>query len=254
MLRMFVKIFANAGSHGKTKVGVDIPITTTSTVGGQTVTTTIYKRYWFQEVKSTPEIGEAPNTIDVTHLGSDIHEYILDIPDQASSTLLFTMNAQPYDTVTTSTDGDKASNLGLVQMMSKTADYDFIILYPQDKIGFKQRAQWTWSMGAGSVSSAMELNLTLIPRGTPIPIYLTSTKYTVSYDANGGTGSVTDSTEYSAGDEVTVKASTGLTAPTNSVFASWNTKADGTGVSYDATDTFSIFEDTTLYAIWITEE
>lgn len=232
-----------------TKVGVDIPITTTT----EGVTTTTYKRYWFQEVKSTPEIGESPNTIDVTHLGSDVHEYIMDIPDQASSTLVFTMNAQPYDEVTTSTDGDKASNLGLVQMMSKTAVYDFIILYPQDKIGFKQKAQWTWSMGAGSVSTAMELTLTLIPRGTPIPIYLDDKTYEVSYDANGGTGTMTDSTDYSGGAEVTVMAST-LTAPTGSSFASWNTKADGTGVSYDAGDTFNIFEDTTLYAIWVAEE
>ena len=237
-----------------TRVGVDIPITTTVSDGnGGTTTTTTIKRYWFQEVKSTPEIGEQPNTIDVTHLGSDIHEYIMDIPDQASNTLVFTMNAQPYAEVTSATDGDKASNLGLVKMMSKTAVYDFIILYPQDKIGFKQKAQWTWSMGAGAVSSAMELNLTLVPRGTPIPIYLTSVKYTVSYNGNGGSGSMTDSTEYSAGDEVVVKTSS-FTAPSNSVFASWNTKADGTGVSYDANDTFVIFEDTTLYAIWITEE
>lgn len=232
-----------------TRVGVDIPITTTS----EGVSTTTIKRYWFQEVKSTPEIGESPNTIDVTHLGSDVHEYIMDIPDQASSTLVFTMNAQPYTAVAVSDDGDKVSNLGLLQMMSKTAVYDFIILYPQNRIGFKQTAQWTWSMGAGAVSSAMEVMLTLIPRGTPVPIYMTSTEYNVSYNANGGTGTMTDSTDYSGGDLVTVKAST-LTAPTGSVFASWNTRADGTGVSYDAGDTFAIYENTTLYAIWVAEE
>ena len=233
-----------------TKVGVDIPITTTS--NGTTSTT--YKRFWFQEVKSTPEIGESPNTIDVTHLGSDIHEYIMDIPDQASNTLAFVMNCQPYEEVTTDTDGDKASNLGLIQMMSKTAVYDFIILYPQDRIGFRQRAQWTWSMGAGAVSSAMELNLTLIPRGTPVPIYLTSSTYSVTYDANGGSGTVADATAYSGGSEAVVKPSTGLTAPQGMVFASWNTKADGTGVSYDPNDTFVVFENTTLYAIWVAEE
>jgi len=233
-----------------TKVGVDIPITTTV----DTVTTTTYKRFWFQEVKSTPEIGEQPNTIDVTHLGSEIHEYIMDIPDQASSTLLFTMNAQPYAAATTASDGDKVSNLGLLQMMSKTAEYDFIILYPQDKIGFKLRAQWAWSMGSAAVSSPMEVNLTLVPRGTPVPIFLTSSTYAVTYDANGGSGTMTDSASpYSGGTEVAVK-SNAFTAPTGKVFAGWNTRADGTGASYDASDTFVIFEDTTLYAVWIAEE
>lgn len=237
-----------------TKLGVDIPVTTTTSDGnGGTVTTTTLKRFWFAEVKSTPEIGESPNTIDVTHLGSDVHEYILDIPDQASSTLTFTMNAQPYTAESTASDGDQVSNLGLIQLLNKTATYEFTILYPQNRIGFKQTAQWTWSMGAGAVGSPMDLILTLIPRGTPVPIYLTSTKYAVSYSANGGTGSMTDATEYSGGDSVTVKAST-LTAPTGSVFASWNTRADGTGVSYDAGDTFAIYEDTTLYAIWVAEE
>jgi len=75
--------------------------------------------------------------------------------------------------------------------------------------------------------------------------------YTVTYDANGGTGSITDSSSpYAIGSTVTVKASTGLTPPSSKAFSKWNTKADGSGTDYAANATFVIGENTTLYAIW----
>ena len=221
-----------------TKVGVRYPISENT-----------YKTFWFQEVKSTPAIGETPATIDVTHLGSSVKEYIMDIPDQSSSTLDFVMNAQPYVEASSDDDVNEVSNLGLVNMLSKTATYTFVILYPQDKIGFEILAQWTWSMGAGAVSSAMEINLSLVPKSAPTVVYMTNTTCTVTYNANGGTGTVTDSNTYHIGDEVTVKPGTSLTLE-NNVFAGWNTNADGTGVAYDESDTFTIIENTVLYAQW----
>lgn len=75
--------------------------------------------------------------------------------------------------------------------------------------------------------------------------------FKVTYDANGGTGSVTDSSSpYALGSTVTVKASTGITPPSSKTFSKWNTKADGSGTDYAANDTFTIGENTTLYAIW----
>ena len=73
--------------------------------------------------------------------------------------------------------------------------------------------------------------------------------YTVSYDANGGTGTMTDLESYDHGSEVPVPENA-FTAPKNHSFAGWNTAADGSGKTYQPDDTFTITADTTLYAQW----
>ena len=54
----------------------------------------------------------------------------------------------------------------------------------------------------------------------------------ITYDANGGTGNIND----------------GFVAPLGNGFIEWNTKADGSGDSYEPGDEVST--NTTLYAIW----
>lgn len=80
------------------------------------------------------------------------------------------------------------------------------------------------------------------------------TKCAVTYDLNGATGTaVTDSSSpYSYGSTVTVKAAPTVTDyPSGTTkFDKWNTKADGTGTSYAASATFTIYEPVTLYAIY----
>ena len=75
--------------------------------------------------------------------------------------------------------------------------------------------------------------------------------YTVTYDPNGGTGTMTDNTNYASGTTVTVLANL-FTAPDGMDFNGWNTEADGSGTYYDAGSTFTITANTTLYAQWIT--
>ncbi len=75
--------------------------------------------------------------------------------------------------------------------------------------------------------------------------------YTVTYDANGGTGTVTDSNAYAADENATVLAADGLTAPAGKEFDSWNTNADGTGTSYSPGDSITVTENITLHAQWV---
>ncbi|MBO4702610.1 MAG: InlB B-repeat-containing protein [Lachnospiraceae bacterium] len=80
-------------------------------------------------------------------------------------------------------------------------------------------------------------------------------KYTVSFDSNGGTGTMTDQTR---------KYDDGISLPDNSftfdghTFAGWNTSADGAGkaYAYNATANISDGEGDTviLYAQWTTNE
>jgi uncharacterized repeat protein (TIGR02543 family) len=74
--------------------------------------------------------------------------------------------------------------------------------------------------------------------------------YTVTYDANGGSGSTSDSSTYYYNGSATVLAN-GFTAPTGKEFTGWNTKKDGKGTSYAANSTMTVTGDVTLYAQWI---
>ncbi|MBQ8574507.1 MAG: InlB B-repeat-containing protein [Clostridia bacterium] len=74
-----------------------------------------------------------------------------------------------------------------------------------------------------------------------------SNTYTVTYNANGGSGAPGSQTKYQ-GRELTLSA----TIPTKSgyTFNGWNTKADGTGTAYAASGKFSTDATVTLYAQW----
>lgn len=71
------------------------------------------------------------------------------------------------------------------------------------------------------------------------------TEFDVTYNANGGSGTMAASTSASNA------ASCTFVPPTNKIFNGWNTEANGTGASYAAGASLSaIAADTTLYAQW----
>ncbi len=70
--------------------------------------------------------------------------------------------------------------------------------------------------------------------------------YTVSFDANGGTGSMADVTGVSAG-AYTLPAN-GFTAPDGKRFVGWATSASGTATA--AGNAITVSDNMTLYAIW----
>ncbi len=75
-------------------------------------------------------------------------------------------------------------------------------------------------------------------------------KYSVTYNRNGGSGSMTDpASPYYDGSSFTVRTNT-FTAPTNKHFTGWNTASDGSGTSYTAGTSYTISANVTLYAQW----
>ena len=74
------------------------------------------------------------------------------------------------------------------------------------------------------------------------------TKYTVTYNSNGGTG-VIEAVEVVAGESITVSDGTGLTAPEGKEFAGW-AKTDS-AQSATVTSPFTPDKDTILYAVWV---
>ena len=83
------------------------------------------------------------------------------------------------------------------------------------------------------------------------PYYISTGSYTVTYDANGGTGTApTDERKYAEDSHADVLHPEGLTAPEGKVFLGWNTQSDGTGKMYQPEDKILVEKNVTLYAQW----
>ena len=74
--------------------------------------------------------------------------------------------------------------------------------------------------------------------------------YAVTYESNGGTGTVADSNRYAQNKLAKVLSGDGLIAPEGKVFLGWNTKADGTGEMKYPGSSVLVTGNITLYAVW----
>ena len=80
--------------------------------------------------------------------------------------------------------------------------------------------------------------------------------HTITFNANGGSGTMTprtvEETSYYVGETpyYYFNIASDFTAPTGYGFSHWNTKADGSGTTYELDDYYPISEDITLYAQW----
>lgn len=112
----------------------------------------------FSEVRSVPEVGQSADKIDVTHLTSEMKEYVPDIPD-FSSDLEFTTNAIPH--------GESDSTFDLLESLDQDTIYDWKITYPQQKVQCTLKGRYIWRMGGAEVSGTQDIILTIIPASAP---------------------------------------------------------------------------------------
>ena len=71
---------------------------------------------------------------------------------------------------------------------------------------------------------------------------------TVTYDANGGTGTL-DAQTVIAGNSINLSDGTGLTAPEGKEFVGWGLEA--TATEPEVTSPYTPIENVTLYAVWV---
>ena len=81
---------------------------------------------------------------------------------------------------------------------------------------------------------------------------ITVDTYTVSYNANGASGTVPATQTVDAGASVAVAGQGGLSNP-GKTFNGWNTNAAGTGTAYAAGSSITVNANVTLYAQWENE-
>lgn len=106
------------------------------------------------------------------------------------------------------------------------------------------------STATGAPNDRAAFGVTVSVNGTPAKYSHDLGPYTVTYDENGGTGTVTDAETYKPGDKAIIKLDDGITPPSSESFVQWNTRADGLGAAYLPGDTVALIDDITLYAIW----
>jgi len=93
---------------------------------------------------------------------------------------------------------------------------------------------------AGLVYATASIGLTIDP-----PIF------TLSFDANGGTGELPPNAMLAVGSEYEVPPPSDLEPPTGQQFGGWNSSADGSGIEYEAGATLTMpAQNLTLFAIW----
>ena len=73
---------------------------------------------------------------------------------------------------------------------------------------------------------------------------------TVTYDENGGTGEV-DAVTAIKGNQINLNDGSGITAPEGKTFSGWATTSDAEEA--DVTSPYTVTDDVTLYAVYVTE-
>lgn len=164
------------------------------------------------------------------------------MPDQ--NITLYAKWQEPVHTVTVYDDANRTNMLGKIEKIPH-----------QSTIDVKDMPEYTAPEGYEF------LGWVLLADGTPFNFNTQIThdyelyakigskaKYTVTYDANGGSGNVTDTLKYAMGATASVKANS-FNAPSGKVFLGWSTTANGP-VAYYANSKLKITGNMELYAIW----
>ena len=103
----------------------------------------------------------------------------------------------------------------------------------------------SWSTTADGSSGAFSFTTPITSGPTTLYAQWTAIAHTVTFDANGGTGTMADQ----SANAPTALVSNGF-ARSGFTFAGWNTEADGTGTAYADGAIYPFDTDTTLYAQW----
>ena len=107
-----------------------------------------------------------------------------------------------------------------------------------------------FAMLLGLINTEFQINIVdggNWPANDGFSVRLVKNIYTISYDANSGSGAPSEQMKYHG---IDLSLSSAVPTRAGYVFKGWNTAADGSGTSYASGATFGGNADTTLYAQW----
>jgi hypothetical protein len=194
-------------------------------------------------VTITPDTGYIVNNISITiglvgTTSTLLAGYLYNSLDTAKSS----RSPAPSGYLASGTEGGSASNptssgrnctISFSGLSISSTTTLYLWLYTTATSGVYQ----VWTKASGNVKK---------PTGSVTK--QTAKTYSVTYNANGGSGTTAAQTK-THGTALTLR-SNGFTAPTGYKFVNWNTKANGTGTSYAAGASYTSNSALTLYAQW----
>lgn len=138
--------------------------------------------------------------------------------------------------------------------MPTVVDADGNTVFPgngKNTVSLPKDVDWIgWATKNGTQYTAFQFATQIFDDITLYPYYVSKAKYTVTYDVNGGSGTVTDGKEYASGSYADIQSGHSVTAPKGKAFLYWNTDKEGKGVSYYPGDKLLVNDNATLYAVY----
>src|SRR5665648_456679 len=208
-------------------------------------------------IEGTPVGSVASNVITVTPLVVGTFEVFVNVNDGCTTTAWGPVTVVVDPTYNVYYDGNtNTSGTVPVDANNYVAGTSVTVLGNSGSLAKAANYTFTgWNTAANGSGTAYDPAAIFSMPAFDVTLYAQwgeDTKYSVTYNLNGGTsGSQTDgSSPYYAGDEVTV-LNQGSMVKTDYHFTGWNTAANGSGTAYDPAAIFSMPAfDVTLYAQW----
>ena len=198
-----------------------------------------------ETITFNPEVGYEIDTVTVNGTATSVSGNTLNVTMNENKTVVVTYKAVEYNI--TVTDGKATVDAG--SEISKAAQGTIVTLTANAAPSGKVFDKWEVVSGGITLADANSATTTFTMPASAVSVKATYKNipvvtYTVSFGANGGTGSMADATGISG--EYTLPAN-GFTAPDGKQFKGWATSASGTVITGTS---ITVSADTTLYAIW----
>ena len=157
-----------------------------------------------------------------------------------------------FDYITTINYDSNTATSGSITTTTWTQSYVGESLTVQDKgslakLGYSFTG---WNTAANGSGTMYQPGAIIAPQGptTYYAIWVADT-FTVTFDANGGTGSI-PGLLFTAGVAKALTSNTTQITRTGFTFGGWSTNADGTGTSYTNAQSITLYAGVILYAKW----
>ena len=163
-------------------------------------------------------------------------------------TVNYSLSVTPYHSINYNTNGGTITSTGYPTYVADGDSVSQSSLPTATKSGYVFKG-WEWDYDKGLILGSVSSMLSAVYS----PVYLKAVwetepvNYTLSYNANGGSGSMSSQT---VTEGQSTKLKTNTFTKTGYYFTGWNTKADGSGTGYSDGAYATFYSNTTLYAQW----
>ena len=163
-------------------------------------------------------------------------------------TVNYSLSVTPYHSINYNTNGGTITSTGYPTYVADGDSLSQSSLPTATKSGYVFKG-WEWDYDKGLILGSVSSMLSAVYS----PVYLKAVwetepvSYTLSYNANGGSGSMSSQT---VTEGQAAKLKTNTFTKTGYYFTGWNTRADGSGNSYSDGAYATFYSNTTLYAQW----